>query len=98
MANIVVNQQVPVVIKASTVPPVIITINKGEKGDNGEGVPTGGTTGQALLKNSATDYDVDFGDVLLPSNNLSDVANAETARQNLGAISESDALALYLSL
>ena len=30
---------------------------KGDKGDTGEGVPTGGTTGQVLAKNSGTDYD-----------------------------------------
>lgn len=29
----------------------------GEKGDNGVGVPTGGTTGQVLKKNSNSDYD-----------------------------------------
>lgn len=30
------------------------------KGENGEGVPTGGTTGQALVKKSNTDYDTEF--------------------------------------
>lgn len=33
------------------------TGKKGDKGDPGVGVPTGGTTGQVLTKNSNTDYD-----------------------------------------
>ena len=33
------------------------------KGDPGEGVPTGGTLGQILLKASATDYDTNWGDI-----------------------------------
>lgn len=33
---------------------------KGEKGDTGEGVPSGGTTGQVLSKKSATDYDTQW--------------------------------------
>ena len=32
--------------------------DKGDKGDPGEGVPTGGSTGQVLAKRSGTDYDV----------------------------------------
>ena len=36
---------------------VFIRGEKGEKGDTGEGVPSGGTTGQVLSKKSATDYD-----------------------------------------
>jgi hypothetical protein len=35
----------------------------GATGVTGVGVPTGGTTGQALLKNSAIDYDTSWGDV-----------------------------------
>lgn len=34
-----------------------LVLEKGAKGDIGVGVPTGGTIGQTLLKNSATDYD-----------------------------------------
>lgn len=34
---------------------------QGEKGDTGEGVPTGGTTGQILKKKSNTNYDTEWG-------------------------------------
>ena len=34
---------------------------KGDKGDAGEGVPTGGTTGQVLVKKSSEDYDTEWG-------------------------------------
>lgn len=33
---------------------------KGQKGDNGEGVLTGGTTGQVLVKKSNTDFDTEW--------------------------------------
>lgn len=36
---------------------------KGDKGDTGEGVPPGGSAGQALVKNSGTDYDSGWADV-----------------------------------
>ena len=37
---------------------VTITVSQvGIKGDTGQGVPTGGTTGQVLKKNSNTNYD-----------------------------------------
>lgn len=36
---------------------VALSTLKGDKGDIGISVPTGGTTGQTLLKNSSTDYD-----------------------------------------
>lgn len=32
------------------------------KGEDGQGVPTGGTTGQVLKKKSGTDYDTEWGD------------------------------------
>lgn len=35
---------------------------RGEKGDTGEGVPTGGTAGQILTKDSGTDYDTSWQD------------------------------------
>lgn len=38
---------------------------KGDKGDPGVGVPTGGTTGQVLTKKSNSDYDTEWGDNLL---------------------------------
>lgn len=52
------------------------------------GVPTGGTTNQVLKKNSNTDYDVSWttlvgGGDMLAANNLSDVANTTTARNNI---------------
>lgn len=60
----------------------------GADGDAGPGVPTGGTTGQALLKASATDYDTEWGTAasgdLLSTNNLSDLADAATSATNLG--------------
>lgn len=36
---------------------------KGDKGDPGVGVPTGGTTGQVLKKKSNTNYDTEWGSV-----------------------------------
>lgn len=35
---------------------------RGEKGDTGEGVPTGGTAGQVLTKDSSTDFDTSWQD------------------------------------
>lgn len=35
---------------------------QGPQGDPGEGVPTGGTTGQVLTKTSSTDYDTEWAD------------------------------------
>ena len=49
------------------------TIPRGATGDTGpigatgQGIAAGGTTGQALLKNSATSYDAAWGDVLTPA-------------------------------
>ena len=37
---------------------------QGEQGDPGEGVIAGGTTGQALTKDSATDFDTEWSDVV----------------------------------
>jgi hypothetical protein len=36
---------------------------KGDKGDSGEGVPTGGSLGQILSKASGSDYDTDWEDI-----------------------------------
>lgn len=38
----------------------VVASLKGTKGDTGPGVPVGGTTGQVLVKRSATDLDVDW--------------------------------------
>ena len=62
----------------------------GPAGAAGVGVPAGGSTGQVLKKSSGTNYDTEWGaggsgsGDLLASNNLSDLANAGTARTNLG--------------
>ena len=61
----------------------------GAAGADGEGVPTGGTTGQILAKVDGADFNTEWitasgtGD-LLSTNNLSDLDNAATARTNLG--------------
>lgn len=47
---------------------------KGTPGTNGEGVPTGGTTGQFLKKSSGTDYDTEWADVEIPTK-VSDLEN-----------------------
>jgi hypothetical protein len=49
-----------------------------------DALPSGGTTGQALVKVSGTDYDCGWATLLKASNNLSDVVSASTARTNLG--------------
>ena len=41
------------------------TGNTGAPGANGQGVPTGGTTNQALTKNSNTDYDTEWSTINL---------------------------------
>lgn len=40
---------------------------KGTQGNPGQGVPSGGTTGQVLAKQSATDYDADWETLIIPS-------------------------------
>jgi len=64
-------------------------VNEAARGATGQGVPTGGTTGQVLSKSSNADYATTWttggtGD-LLSTNNLSDLADAATALANLGA-------------
>lgn len=62
----------------------------GPQGIPGEGVPAGGTAGQFLQKTTtgvdyATDWvTVNLGNYLVKSNNLSDLTNFSTARDNLG--------------
>lgn len=48
-------------------PLVKILMLKGEKGDTGDrgkGIPTGGTTGQFLKKRSNTNYDYEWADMV----------------------------------
>ena len=42
------------------------TITDGQDGQDGVGIPSGGTQGQVLIKNSATDYDTIWGDAKSP--------------------------------
>ncbi len=91
--NIVVTEEPSKIIVVNESSPKVITINKGEAG---EGIPSGGLLGQVLIKKSNNDYDTEWtnngnGD-LLASNNLSDVANVDTARHNLGAINNSESI------
>ena len=44
-------------------PNVLVKVSTGIQGEDGEGVPVGGTTGQVLAKNSATNYDTEWVDV-----------------------------------
>lgn len=91
--NIVVTEEVSKVIVINELQPKVVTVNQGL---SGQGVPTGGTTGQVLAKLSNSNYDTYWtsngnGD-LLASNNLSDVANVDTSRNNLGAINNSESI------
>ena len=60
----------------------------GPQGPAGQGVPAGGTAGQFLTKIDGTNYNTDWTTVNLSAyavkaNNLSDLTNASTARNNL---------------
>ena len=97
MTTIVVNKEVSKVITVSNVAPKVIVLNKGADGAAGVGVPSGGTTNQVLKKISNTSYDTAWATVstsgdMLSTNNLSDVANVETARNNIGAVSMSESI------
>ena len=50
---------------------VMLKGEKGEKGDAGIGIPSGGKTGQAIIKASDNDYDYKWGSLV-----VDDVANA----------------------
>jgi hypothetical protein len=62
---------------------------QGVPGNPGQGVPVGGTAGQFLTKIDGTNYNTDWTTVNLSAyavkaNNLSDLTNFATARDNLG--------------
>jgi len=68
---------------------------QGPAGAAGVGVPAGGTTGQALVKTSNSDYatgwpTLNLTQYLEKGNNLSDLTSASTARSNLGLGAGSD--------
>ena len=48
------------------------TVANGAKGDKGDGIPTGGTTGQVLKKKSNTDYEYEWADTTPISSILND--------------------------
>ena len=50
---------------------VMLKGEKGERGEAGQGIPTGGKTGQAIIKASDNDYDYKWGSLI-----VNDVANA----------------------
>ena len=50
---------------------VMLKGEKGERGEAGQGIPTGGKTGQAIIKASDNDYDYKWGSLV-----VNDVANA----------------------
>ena len=50
---------------------VMLKGEKGERGEAGTGIPTGGKTGQAIIKASDNDYDYKWGSLV-----VNDVANA----------------------
>lgn len=49
----------------------------GLNGEKGEGIPTGGTTGQFLKKKSNTDYEYEWADItptsFIPNNEIDDI-------------------------
>ena len=48
------------ILKAIVSDSIDLNTLKGDKGDKGEGIPTGGTTGQVLSKKSNTNYDYEW--------------------------------------
>ena len=71
--------------------PVNIKGPQGANGDPGEGVPTGGVTGQVLKKKSNADYDTEWGTGGDPNAVSYDAQTGKTdaqkaqARENIGA-------------
>lgn len=63
-------------------------ITVGLKGDPGEGVPVGGTTGQQLIKQSAADFDAGWTDVLDATSVQNNLTTHETNTTNPHAVTE----------
>lgn len=61
---------------------VMLKGEKGDKGDIGHGVPTGGTTGQALKKASNTDYDYQWQNTDLPTGGTTGQILKKTSNAN----------------
>lgn len=96
MTSIVVNKSSSKIIIVEESQPKVIVINKGPKGDSGSGFPPGGTIDQFLTKKSSVDYDAEWKTVaignLFSNNNLSDVDNVDTARENIKAITNTESI------
>ena len=68
---------------------------QGDKGADGEGVPTGGTTGQVLTKSSDSDYDTEWAD---PTSGTKEVVLYDNPTGSSGTITLSDSSANYTYL
>jgi hypothetical protein len=53
----------PVIVEADSPDEITVVAGRGRQGTPGLGVPPGGTDGQALLKDGATDYVTRWGTV-----------------------------------
>jgi hypothetical protein len=67
----------------------------GDQGDPGEGVPTGGTTGQILAKSSGTDFDTAWIDAAAGGGGLSEVV--EDTSPQLGGNLDSNGHAIQMA-
>ena len=61
---------------------VMLKGEKGDKGDTGTGLPTGGTTGQVLKKASNTDYDYQWQNTDLPAGGTTGQVLKKTSNNN----------------
>lgn len=70
-------------VGTATDPVLNFGIPKGPKGDDGVGIPTGGTIGQVLKKKSGTDYDTEWGEDSAGHTILNGSGSALTQRSKL---------------
>jgi len=83
------------VTESTTVTANVISGGKGDKGDpgddgaNGQGVPTGGTSGQLLAKSSSTDYDTHWIDSSSGSG-ITRVVTVTSGNTNAGSTASTD--------